>query len=67
MNSFLDSLIKCHLKKQKKEIALIENTNLSFLRNFRMPETKIALSSDKIKKKDGFIYAIIKIIFQILK
>lgn len=47
--------IFCYLKKQKKEIALTENTNLSFLRNFKMPEIKRALSGGKIKKR-GWIY-----------
>ena len=47
--------IFCYLKKQKKEIALKKNTNLSFLYNFKMPETKIAISKYKVKKK-GWIY-----------
>ena len=47
--------IFCYLKKQKKEIALRENVSLSFLRNFKMPETRIASSSTKIKK-NGWIY-----------
>lgn len=47
--------IFCYLKKQKKEIALKENVNLTFLKNFKMPETKISLSRDKIQK-NGWIY-----------
>ena len=47
--------IFCYLKKHKKEIALKKNTNLSFLRNFKMPKIKIALPNDKIKK-NGWTY-----------
>jgi len=47
--------IYCYLKEQKKEIALTRNKNLSFLSNFKIPETKIA-TSNKNKKKDGWIY-----------
>jgi len=43
--------IFCYLNKQKKEIALTKNKNLSFLNNFKMPETQIATSKDNIKKK----------------
>ena len=46
--------IYCYLKKQKKEIALTRNKNLSFLSNFRIPETKLATSNNK--KNNGWIY-----------
>ena len=46
--------IYCYLKKQKKEIALAKNKNLSFLKNFSIPETKIVKS--KIKKNNGWTY-----------
>jgi len=46
--------IFCYLKKSKKEIALINNKNLSFLSNFKIPETKLATSSNK--KKSGWTY-----------
>ena len=39
--------IYCYLKKQKKEIALTKNKNLSFLSNFKIPETKTATSNNK--------------------
>ena len=47
--------IFCYLKKQKKEIALKNNTELSFLRDYKMPETKIVMVNNKIKEK-GWIY-----------
>ena len=46
--------IFCYLKKSKKEIALINNKNLSFLSNFKIPETKVATSNNK--RKNGWIY-----------
>ena len=45
--------IYCYLKKKKKEIALTKNKNLSFLSNFKIPETKIIIESTK---KNGWIY-----------
>ena len=46
--------IYCYLKKQKKEIALTRNKNLSFLSNFKIPETKLATSNNK--KNNGWTY-----------
>ena len=46
--------IYCYLKKNKKEIALTKNNNLSFLNNFNIPKTKVATSSNM--KKRGWIY-----------
>ena len=46
--------IYCYLKKQKKEIALAKNKNLSFLSNFKIPETKVATSNNK--KNNGWTY-----------
>jgi len=46
--------IFCYLKKQKKEIALAKNKNLSFLRNFKIPKTEIA--TQNIKENSGWIY-----------
>jgi len=46
--------IYCYLKKQKKEIALTRNKNLSFLSNFKIPETKLATSDNK--KNNGWTY-----------
>ena len=46
--------IYCYLKKQKKEIALTKNKNLSFLRNFNIPETKIYTLNNK--KNRGWTY-----------
>ena len=46
--------VYCYLKKKKKEIALTKNKNLSFLRNFNIPETKIVTSNNK--KNNGWIY-----------
>ncbi len=46
--------IYCYLKKKKREIALTKNKNLSFLRNFNIPETKIVTANNK--KKNGWIY-----------
>ena len=47
--------IYCYLKKQKKEIALTKNKNLSFLSNFKIPKTTIATSKNN-KKRGGWIY-----------
>ena len=41
-------------KKEKKEIALTKNKNLSFLSNFNIPETKVITSNNK--KNNGWIY-----------
>ena len=47
--------IYCHLKKKKKQIALTKNKNLTFLRNFNIPQTE--LTDFKLnKKKSGWIY-----------
>ena len=46
--------VYCYLKKKKKEIALTKNKNLSFLRNFSIPETKIVTLNNK--KNNGWIY-----------
>jgi len=46
--------VYCYLKKQKKEIALTKNKNLSFLSNFNIPETKVAISNNK--KNNGWTY-----------
>jgi len=46
--------IFCYLKKKKKEIVLINNKNLSFLSNFKIPETKLVKFNNK--KKSGWIY-----------
>ena len=46
--------IYCYLKRQKKEIALTKNKNLSFLSNFKIPETKLATSNNK--KNNGWTY-----------
>ena len=46
--------IYCYLKRQKKEIALTRNKNLSFLSNFKIPETKLATSNNK--KNNGWMY-----------
>ena len=37
--------IYCYLNKQKKEIALTRNKNLSFLNNFKVPKTQIVMSN----------------------
>ena len=47
--------IFCYLNKQKKEIALVRNKNLSFLNNFKIPETKIVMSK-KDQKIKGWNY-----------
>ena len=47
--------IYCYLKKQKKQIALTKNKNLSFLSNFKIPETQI-VKSNMNKKKSKWIY-----------
>ena len=59
--------IYCYLNKYKKEIALTKNKNLSFLNNFKMPEIQMEVANNNLKKRDGIICVIIKIIFQILK
>ena len=46
--------IYCYLKRQRKEIALTRNKNLSFLSNFKIPETKLATSNNK--KNNGWTY-----------
>ena len=46
--------IYCYLKKQKKEIALSKNKNLSFLSDFNIPETQVA--TKKNQKNNGWIY-----------
>ena len=46
--------IYCYLKRKKKEIALTRNKNLSFLSNFKIPETKLATSNNK--KNNGWTY-----------
>ena len=47
--------IYCYLKKEKKEIALTKNKNLSFLNNFNIPKTQI-VNFNKNRKKKGWIY-----------
>ena len=47
--------IYCYLNKQKKEIALTSNKNLSFLNNFKIPETQIVMSN-KDQKIKGWNY-----------
>ena len=47
--------IYCYLNKQKKEIALTKNKNLSFLKNFKIPETQTVMSG-KSKKMKGWNY-----------
>ena len=39
--------VYCYLKKQKKEVALTKNKNLSFLSNFKIPETEVATLNNK--------------------
>ena len=46
--------IFCYLKERKKEIALKKNKSLTFLHNFKLPETKIVRS--KNNNKNGWIY-----------
>ena len=58
--------VYCYLKKQKKEIALTKNSNLGFLNNFNIPETKVVTSKNK-KKMVGLIYVITRIIYPILR
>ncbi len=41
----------CYLNKQRKEIALTKNKNLSFLKNFKIPKTEIVMSGKNLKKK----------------
>ena len=41
--------IYCYLNKQKKEIALTRNKNLSFLNNFKIPETQIVIPEKEQK------------------
>ena len=47
--------VYCYLKEEKKEIALTKNKNLSFLSNFKIPETKVVTSINN-QKKNGWIY-----------
>ena len=47
--------IYCHLKKQKKQIALTKNKSLSFLNNFNIPKTQI-VNSNQSKKINGWSY-----------
>jgi len=47
--------IYCYLNKQKKEIALTRNKNLSFLNNFKIPETQTVMSG-KSQKMKGWNY-----------
>ena len=47
--------IYCYLNKQKKEIALTRNKNLSFLHNFKVPKTQIVMSN-KDQKIRGWNY-----------
>ena len=42
------------MKKNKKQIALTKNKNLSFLRNFNIPETKVVTLNNE--KNHGWIY-----------
>jgi len=46
--------IYCYLKKEKKEIALKKNKELSFLSNFKIPEIKASKTYGK--KNNGWIY-----------
>ena len=46
--------IFCYLKKEKKEIALAKNKNLSFLNNFNIPKTRAG--NFYKNKKNGWIY-----------
>ena len=46
--------IYCYLKKNKKQIALTKNKNLSFLNNFNIPETQVTRTNQH--KKNGWIY-----------
>ena len=39
--------VYCYLKKQKKEIALTKNKNLSFLSNFKIPKIEVATLNNK--------------------
>ena len=45
--------IYCHLNKQKKAIALTRNKNLSFLKNFNIPQTQIVLPNKSKKRTDN--------------
>ena len=47
--------IFCYLNKKKREIALTKNKNLSFLSNFKIPETQIMMSN-KDQKIRGWNY-----------
>jgi len=47
--------IYCYLNKQKKEIALTKNKNLSFLNNFKIPKTQIIMS-EKDQEIKGWNY-----------
>ena len=46
--------IYCHLRRQKKEIALLNNKNLSFLKDYKIPNTR--LRTNKKVKNNGWIY-----------
>ena len=43
--------IFCYLNKKNKKIALTKNKNLSFLANFKMPETQMVISNNNLKIK----------------
>jgi len=43
--------IYCYLNRYKKEIALTKNNNLSFLNNFKMPETQMVISDTNLNSK----------------
>jgi A/G-specific adenine glycosylase len=43
--------IYCYLNKYKKEIALTENKNLSFLNNYKIPEIQMEVANDSLKRK----------------
>ena len=47
--------IYCYLRKQKKQIALTKNKNLSFLKNFNIPKIQLVNSSNN-RKKVTWIY-----------
>ena len=46
--------IYCYLKRQKREIALLNNKNLSFLKDYKIPNTR--LRTNKKVKNNGWIY-----------
>ena len=43
--------IYCYLNRYKKEIALTENKNLSFLNNYKIPEIQMEIANNSLKKK----------------